>query len=430
MQKILQELERKETNQEKINIGLVGSGQMGSGIVHVTSRMPGAQVSVIADLDVKKGIKAFKEVGYSDNKINVCETAQKAQKSLEKGKVVVIPDASIIVEIPALEAIVEATGSTEVGARIAYQGILNQKHIIMLNVETDVTVGCILKSIADKAGVVYTASAGDEPGAVMELYRLARCMGFKVVTIGKGKNNPVNHHATPDQLKEEALSKDMNPKMLTSFVDGTKTMVELAEMSNATGAIPDKPGAHGAKVDLEDLEKVFIPEKDGGILKNDFVVDYSTGKVAPGVFVVMTTDSDRVHKGMNFYSMGDGPYYKLFRPYHLCSFETPVSVARACITGEHTVNTAELNSEVVAMAKRDLSPGDKIDGIGGFDMYGKTYAYSEASEVNALPMGIAKNAVLKNKVKQDDIITYDDVKLDNDSFVVQLRRLQDSLFNK
>lgn len=425
--KILEELKKKEAAQELIHVGLVGCGQMGSGMVNIAHQSPGLEIIVIADLEVERGIKTFQEVGYSKDQIIVCENVTDAQVALEKGKVVVTEDASMLAKIPAVEALIEATGSTEVGARVAYNGILEKKHVIMLNVETDVTVGWILKKMADEAGVVYTASAGDEPGAVIELYRFARLMGFEVVTIGKGKNNPVNYHANPDDVREEALSKNMNPKMLCAFVDGSKTMVEMAEVSNATGALPDVPGMHGAKVDVPDLAKKYIPKKDGGLFEKDFVVDYSTGKVAPGVFVVITTESDHLRQDLKFYSMGEGPYYTLYRPYHLCSFETPISVAKACITNEPTVNTIEFNSEVVAVAKRDLSAGDVLDGIGGYDFYGKIYAYKEAKEINALPIGVAKKAKIKNDVKQDEVITYEDVELDSDSFVVKLRGIQDSL---
>jgi len=324
-----------------------------------------------------------------------------------------------------LSALVEATGSPEVGAQVAWQAILNGKNIVMLNVETDVTVGWILKRLADRAGVVYTVSAGDEPGAVIELYRFAKALGFQVVCIGKGKNNPVDFFATPDTCREEALRKGMNPKMLCAFVDGTKTMVEMAEVSNATGALPDVPGMHGAKVDVPDLPRVYIPKRDGGMFERDFVVDYSTGKVAPGVFVIFTTDSPHLRQDLKFYAMGEGPYYILYRPYHLCSFETPLSVAKACFFKEPTINSLHFHSEVVAVAKRDLSPGQFIDGIGGFDVFGKIYTAQEARSLHAVPIGVIHHAKVLRPVARGEVLTYQDVALDEDSFVVRLRKLQD-----
>jgi len=403
---------------------------MGSGMVKIAKQSPGMEITAIADLNIERAVTALQEVGYQKQQIKECNNQQKAQKYLEEGNVIVTEDAFLLSKIPALDSLIEATGSTEVGASVAYQSILQGKHIIMLNVETDVTVGWILKRMADQAGVVYTASAGDEPGAVMEIYRFVKTMGFKVVSIGKGKNNPVNFYASPDDVREEALSKNMNPKMLCAFVDGTKTMVEMAEVSNATGALPDIPGMHGAEVEISELASKYIPQKDGGLFANDFVVDYSTGKVSPGVFVNFFTDSAALRNDLKFYSMGEGPYYTIFRPYHLCSFETPISVARACITGEHTVNTINLNSEVVAVAKRDLKAGNLLAGIGSSDFHGVIYSYEESSKLDALPIGISRNARLCNDVKKGDVISYDDVELDGKSFVVQLRKMQDTLVKK
>ncbi|MEN3185205.1 MAG: hypothetical protein ABDK94_08235 [Atribacterota bacterium] len=425
MYTLLRELERRELVRDYLRVGLVGCGQMGSGMLSLTYKMPGLRIVAVADLDVERGIRAFQEVGYGQEDIVVTEKRDEAQSALERGKSVVTPSATLLAQLDPLEALVEATGSPEVGARVAWEGILQGKHVVMLNVETDVTVGWLLKRMADRAGVVYTVSAGDEPGAVIDLYHFARILGFQVVCIGKGKNNPVNFFATPDDCREEALSKGMNPKMLCAFVDGTKTMVEMAEVANATGAIPDIPGMHGAKVDVPDLSRFYIPKKDGGIFEHGFVVDYSTGKVAPGVFVVVTTDSGHLRQDLHFYSMGDGPYYTLYRPYHLCSFETPISVARACLFLEPTINSEHLYAEVVAVAKRDLLVGQRIDGIGGFDIFGKIYTAQEARAENAVPVGIVAGAKVVRPVQKGEVLTHQDVELDSASFVVILRAMQD-----
>ncbi|MGC8778208.1 MAG: NAD(P)H-dependent oxidoreductase [Candidatus Caldatribacteriaceae bacterium] len=430
MYRLLRELERRELERQYLQVGLVGCGQMGSGMVNLTYKMPGLRITAIADLDVERGVKAFQEVGYKDEDIVITEEVHKAQEALEKGQVVVTPSSLLLSQIETLSALVEATGSPEVGAQVAWEGILNGKHVVMLNVETDVTVGWLLKRIADRTKVVYTVSAGDEPGAVIELYRFAKVLGFQVVCIGKGKNNPVNFFATPDMCQEEALQKGMNPKMLCAFVDGTKTMVEMAEVSNATGALPDIPGMHGARVDVPDLAKVYIPKRDGGLFEKDFAVDYSTGKVAPGVFVVFTTDSPHLRQDLKFYAMGDGPYYVLYRPYHLCSFETPISLAKACLFGEPTINSLVFHSEVVAVAKRDLSPGQIIDGIGGFDVFGKIYTFAEAQAKQAVPIGIIQGARVLRSVPKGEVLTYQDVALNEDAFVVRLRRIQDMLMEK
>ncbi|MGQ9623010.1 MAG: NAD(P)H-dependent oxidoreductase [Candidatus Caldatribacteriaceae bacterium] len=427
MYELLRRLEKKESERDFLRVGLVGCGQMGSGMVNLTYKMPGLRIVAIADLEIERGIRAFEEVGFRREDIVVTEKLTEACEALSNGKVVVSPSALLLTQVEMLSALVEATGFPEVGAQVAWHGILNGKNVVMLNVETDVTVGWILKRVADRAGVVYTVSAGDEPGAVIELYRFAKILGFQVVCIGKGKNNPVDFFATPDECGEEALRKGMNPKMLCSFVDGTKTMVEMAEVSNATGALPDVPGMHGAKVDVSELPKIYIPKKDGGLFERSFVVDYSTGKVAPGVFVVVTTDSSHLRQDLKFYSMGDGPYYVLYRPYHLCSFETPISVAKACLFGEPTINSLNFCSEVVAVAKRDLAPGQSIDGIGGFDVFGKIYTFGEAKAKNAVPIGIIQGAKVVRSIPKGEIITYHDVMLDHNLFVVKLRGMQDML---
>jgi len=248
-----------------------------------------------------------------------------------------------------------------------------------------------------------------------------------VVCLGKGKNNPLNHYATPESCREEAESKDMNPKMLSSFQDGTKTMVEMAAVSNATGLVPDIPGMHGPKVDLNDLVNVFIPKEDGGILSKRGCVDYSTGKVAPGVFAVVATDEPRIIKDMKFLGMGDGPYYMFYRPFHLCNVETPISAAETVIYGETTVIARTMVSEVVARAKRDLKAGEIIQGIGSADIFNTIYTYEEAQAKKGIPMGIAPGGKVLEDIGKEEMLTEVNFAPDASSFVYKLRQMQDSM---
>ncbi|NQS90375.1 hypothetical protein HQ584_11365 [Patescibacteria group bacterium] len=337
--------------------------------------------------------------------------------------------ANIISHTPSIQAVVEATGFPTVGAEVALDCIMNKKHIIMLNVETDVVVGWILKRLADNAGVVYTVSDGDEPGVIKGLYNFASSLGFTVVTAGKGKNNPINYYATPDYCRKEAKDKDMNPKMLTSFIDGSKTMIEMTEVANATGLIPDIPGMHGLKVNIPELNKVLIPKRDGGIMNQPGVVDYSIGKVAPGVFIIVTTDRKVIRKDLEYYGLGKGPYYLLYRPYHLCAIETPLSVARAVLLGEHTINTEKIVAEVIAIAKRDLKIGQVIDGIGGYDVFGRIYKATESIKFKGLPLGLSQGAVVKEKVKKDEPLILDKVSLNRDTTLFWLWQLQEKMMN-
>ena len=207
--------------------------------------------------------------------------------------------------------------------------------------------------------------------------------------VGKGKNNPLDRTANPDTMAERARQQQMNPKMLASFVDGTKTMVEMTSLANAVGFVPDIPGAHGPEATRDNLAEVFVPDKDGGILSQSGVVDYARG-IAPGVFVIFTTDHPKLVRDLKYLAMGPGPYWSLYRPYHLTSLETPFTVARMVLWGE-TISATDRppTAESVAVAKKDLSAGDTIDGLGGFSVYGFIQTADEARAGDMLPLGLA-----------------------------------------
>jgi len=423
---IYERLLRRAAEGRAIRVGLVGCGQMGSGLVHVMNQIQGMDVVAIADMDLSRPRSTFKALGVSDSDVCITNQVGQASDALRAGKRLITEDAVMLAQLEALDAVVEATGSTEVGARVAWSCILHSKHVIMLNVETDVTVGPLLHRLAQKAHCVYTAASGDEPGVCKMLYNLAGTMGFEVVCLGKGKNNPVNLQATPDSCREEAQRRGMNPKMLAAFQDGSKTMVELAAMSNATGLVPDVPGMHGPKADVPDLHKVLIPREDGGVLGRRGCVDYSTGKVAPGVFAVITTPDPRIRVDMKFLSMGDGPYYTLYRPYHLCNVETPVSVAEAVLYGESTIVSGRLVSEVVTIAKRNLKAGETVGEIGSPDILGRTYIYQEAHVRRAIPLGIAPGGRVLCDILAGEMLTVDSFAPDPGKFVHKLRQMQDA----
>jgi predicted homoserine dehydrogenase-like protein len=399
---------------------------MGSGLVHVTQQMAGMATKAISDIDADRPLATLKSLDVPESIIQITNNLGEAEDALRLGKYLITEDAMLLPQLESLDAVVEATGMTEVGSKVAWNCILHSKHVIMLNVETDVTVGPILHRLAQKAGCVYTAASGDEPGVCKMLYNFASTLGFEVVCLGKGKNNPINLDATPESCRAEALSKGMNPKMLSAFKDGSKTMVELAAMSNATGLVPDVPGMHGPKVDVADLNKVLIPEEDGGVLSRRGCVDYSTGKVAPGVFVIITSPDPRIRVDMKFMSMGEGPYYTLYRPYHLCNVETPISVAEAVLYGESTIVSKRMVSEVVAVAKRDLKPGDVVGQIGEADFLGRTYIYEEAKAQQAVPLGIVPGGRVTQAIAKGDLLTEANFAPDTDKFVYKLRQMQDA----
>ncbi|KPK65548.1 MAG: hypothetical protein AMK73_02670 [Planctomycetes bacterium SM23_32] len=424
---LVRKLRQREADGNPIRVGIVGCGQMGSGLAHAIRNVTGMSVAAIADIEAQRAVDAFDSLGRPADEIVVTDRLGAAQDALRQGRALVTPDAMLMPRLEGLEVNVEATGVPEVGAAVAWSSIMNRKPVVMLNVETDVTVGPILNHLARRSGSVYTVASGDEPGVCKMLYEQAVVMGFEVVCLGKGKNNPINLAATPESCAEEAAAKGMNPKMLASFQDGTKTMVEMAAVCNATGLVPDVPGMHGPKVELEDLARTFIPREDGGILARRGVVDFSTGRIAPGVFAVVYSGDERVRKDMKFITGAEGPYYVQLRPYHLCDLETPQSVAEAVLLGEVTVCSETLNAEVVAVAKRDLKAGEAVGGIGGTDFYGRIYAYAEARELGGVPVGIAAGGTVQRGVPRGELLTEANFAPDEGAFVCRLRRMQDAL---
>jgi predicted homoserine dehydrogenase-like protein len=273
-------------------------------------------------------------------------------------------------------------------------------------------------------GCVYTAASGDEPGVCKMLYEMAASLGFEIVCLGKGKNNVIDLEATPENCREEAERRGMSAKMLSAFKDGSKTMVELAAISNATGLVPDVPGMHGAAADVQELNRVFVPQQDGGVLSRPGCVDYSTGRVAPGVFAVVASPDSRIRLDMRFLSMGEGPYYTLYRPFHLCNVETPISVAEAVLYGEATIVSKRFVSEVVTLAKRDLRPGEVAGQIGSPDILGRTYRWEQARSLAAIPLGLATGGQVLRPIAKGEMLTWDNFAPDAELFVYKLWKLQ------
>jgi predicted homoserine dehydrogenase-like protein len=424
---LVRKLRQREADGNPIRVGIVGCGQMGSGLAHAVHNVTGMTVAAIADIVPERGVATFASMGRAPEDVVLADREGDACDAIRKGRALVTPDAMLMPRLEALEVNVEATGMPDVGAAVAWSSIMNRKPVVMLNVETDVTVGPILNHLARRAGSLYTVASGDEPGVCRMLYEQAVVMGFEVVCLGKGKNNPIDLAATPESCAEEAAAKGMNPKMLASFKDGTKTMVEMAAVSNATGLLPDVPGMHGPKVDLEGLVATFVPKEDGGIFERRGAVDYSTGRVAPGVFAIVHSDDARVRKDMKFITGADGPYYLHYRPYHLCDIETPQSVAEAVLLGEVTSCSEALNSDVVAVAKRPLKAGQTVAGIGQEDFYGCIYTRAEAVEMGGVPVGIAPGGTVRQDVRTGDPLTGANFAPDEGTFVFRLRRMQDAL---
>lgn len=421
--------ERERSSKGPVKVAIIGAGQMGEGLITQMEIMKGLSPAAVCDVRPGRAREVLESARVSDPIVETDDPAVAAQ-ALREGKRVATTTAQAVFAAEPVEIVVEATGVPEIGAYVAYHALLARKHVLQMNVETDATVGYILRKTAKAAGVVYTLTAGDEPGTTMELYDFAVGLGFQVVSAGKGKNNPLNRHGNPETEAEKAKKQMMNPKMLASFVDGTKTMVEMTSLGNAIGFPPDVRGMHGPEATPKTIQNVFVPREAGGVLSRSGVVDYGLG-IAPGVFVVITAEHPKLLRDLTYLGLGDGPYYALYRPYHLTSLETPISIARAVLHGQTTIATDIVPvCETVTYAKKDLKAGETIDSLGGFTVYGMIEHADTAHNESLLPLGLAPGAVLKRDVAIDTPVTYADVELNPDSYIVQLRRMQDTLIKE
>ncbi|WP_108831166.1 NAD(P)H-dependent oxidoreductase [Aedoeadaptatus coli] len=404
-----------------IRVAVVGAGLMGSGLV--------AQLKIIHNIDVilwssrrEDGLAAkAKEVGLNEDTYVFADDIKEAEALLEEGKMILTTDNSLAWRLDGVDAICDCAGNTEAGACINENGLEAGKHIISFNVECDVLLGPYFLKKAKEKGLCYTGTAGDEPGAIMELYNFATFLGFRVVAAGKGKNNPMNVEATPATLKEEAEKKGISPRMLTSFVDATNTMVELNAVANATGLLPDEGGCVGMHATINDLSKKLRTKDSGGEMNRPGTVNFVHG-IAPGVFVSVESDEPMIRREMPYLSMGDGPNYIFYRPYHLTNIETPLTIARAVMYNEATI-APEVGyvAHTVAVAKKDMEAGEAIEGIGSATCYGTLVEAERAYEENLLPIGlIVGETKLARPVKKGAPLRLDDVVLDKSSTLVKL----------
>lgn len=421
------ELAEREKAGNPVKVGLVGAGHMGVDVVAQVTRMKGIEVVAIADIDIERARIAY-EIAGTRGQTAQADSAEQADRLVAQGEYVYAPDYQVITDMSGIDVMLEATGVPEIGAKAALRSARGGQHLAMMNVETDITVGPLLRRYAEHKGILYALAAGDEPAACKELYDFADALGFTIVAVGKGKNNPLDRYAKPTDEKwaAEAARRGLSPNMLIEFIDGSKTMVEMAAVSNATGLVPDVRGMHGPKTSRDRLNEVFALKEHGGVLNETGVVDYGIGQVHPGVFAVVTTDHPRLRQALVYRDMGDGPYYTLFRPYHLCSIEVPLTCAMLAIRGKSNMAPFDkLVSEVFVVAKQELRAGDVLDGIGGCSFYCMIDKYEVAEEEGLLPAGIAKNAKLVRSVAKDAPVKYEDVELAERSTILDLRRLQD-----
>ena len=427
---IIAELARRAEEGRPVRVGLIGCGEMGTDIVTQLSLMPGIELAVLAEMRADMAWTALDIAGIPRAAARSCSGCAEAEDAIRAGRIAITEVGTVACTAEQVDVIIDATGNPGIGAELALHAMRHGKHVVMMNVEADVTVGAMLVREARKAGVGYSLGAGDEPSAAMEVINFVRSLGYPIVAAGKGKNNPLRYDAKPAEYEEEAKLRHMNPRMLVEFIDGSKTMIEMCAIANATGLVPDRPGMHGPAASRDQLSSLLIPIADGGLLSRSGVVDYSVGKgVAPGVFVVIKAPHPRVHERLRDLNMGPGPYFTFLRPYHLTSLEVPLTAASLVLQDTpHMQPLDEPVAECGCVAKEALAPGVTLGKIGEDHYRGWITTVADAQAGALLPMGLAERAVVRKPIRIGEMLTYDNCQVDETMQIVRLRRAQDALF--
>ena len=413
-------LKRADADQP-VRVGLIGAGKFGSMFLSQVPTTPGLRIVAIADLDPAR---ARTDCRFTE-------------------------DALEMISAPDVDVVVEATGNPAAGIAHARAAIAAGKPIVMVNVEADVLAGPLLAAEARAAGVVYTMAYGDQPALTCELVEWARTCGFDVVAAGKGtKYLPAYHASTPDTVwehygltAEEADSAGMNSRMFNSFLDGTKSAIEMAAIANATGLTPSPHGLSFPPCGIDDLAQVLRPAEVGGLLHHQGQVEVVSSlqrdgrpverDLRWGVYVVVEAPNDYTAACFRQYGMNTdetGRYSAMYKPFHLIGLELNISVLSAALLGRGTGASREFVGDVVATTKRDLSAGEVLDGEGGFTVYGKLLPAPSSLDLGGLPIGLAHDVTLVRSVKVGEIVRWSDVTIDENAMAVRARREMEARF--
>ena len=419
----------READGRPIRVGLVGAGCMGRGIaLQIAAFTKGVRLVAIANRTLGKA--ANNAALAACEAPTVVENQAMFDLTVLGGGTALTQDAGLVAKSPLVDVLVEATGSLEFAAHVVVDAIDNGKHVVLMNAELDGTVGPALQRRADRAGLVYTNADGDQPGAIMNLYRFVRQIGLKPMLCGNIKGL-LDRYRTPATQAAFAAQWGQEPRMVTSFADGTKLAFEQAIVANATGSRLLASGMLGPTVPtgtrIEDAASAFPVET---LLERGCVVDYVIGAdPAPGVFVLASCNHPAQRDYLNLYKLGAGPLYCLHTPFHLCHFEVAFTIARATLFGDAALRPlAGIAVEVVATAKRDLPAGIRLDGIGGYDLYGRAEEAAHARSLMLLPIGLSEDVVLRRLVRKDQSLRVEDVEIPPNRMVDALRAEQDAYF--
>jgi len=416
-----------------VRVGLIGAGKFGSMFLSQVPTIPGLEVAVIADLDPERARAACRKVGWD---------------AVHIGRTRFVSSGAEACGDDAVEVVVEATGIPSAGIAHARAAIAAGKHIVMVNVEADVLAGPLLAEEARAKGVVYSLAYGDQPALTCELVDWARACGFQVVAAGKGtKYLPAYHAVTPDDVwthygltPEEAHAGGMNPQMFNSFLDGTKSAIEMAAIANATGLTVPENGLGFPPCGVDDLPHVLRGRENGGVLQHDGMVEVVSclerdGRpvfrdLRWGVYVVLKASNEYARTCFKEYGLktdASGWYAAMYKPYHLIGLELGISALSAALRGESTGQTRGFNGDVVAVTKRPLRTGESLDGEGGFTVWGKLVPASRSLAEGAVPIGLAHGIKLVRDVAAGQTVRWSDVAA-TDSEAMQVRREMERRF--
>ncbi|MEZ5100158.1 MAG: flagellar biosynthesis protein FlgA [Thermoleophilia bacterium] len=422
-----------------VRVALIGAGAFGSMFLSQARLVRGLHVVAVCDLDPSRARAALARTGYPTEAIGT----QGLATAVRNGATWVTDDAAAILEPGVVDVVVEATGSPAAAVRHCLAAYAAGVHVANVTVEADALLGPILGERARAAGVVHTYASGDQPALICELVDWARVNGLEVVSAGKGtKYLPAYHVSTPATVwghygidPAHAAAHGLNPVMFNSFLDGTKSAIEMAAVANATGLVPQEDGLRFPPSSAERLASVCIPEEAGGLLGRRGTVEVVSslerdgteidGDLRWGVYVVFAAPSDFVRDRFLEYGLAVDPtgrFAALWRPHHLIGLELGTSVARAALRGEASGSPDAFHADVVAVAKRSLRTGETLDGEGGEHVWGRLRPAARSLAGAELPIGLAHGVRLVRDVPADSTLTYADVALDETDEVVRLRR--------
>jgi predicted homoserine dehydrogenase-like protein len=423
---------------EPLRVVLIGAGKFGSMFLSQARRTPGLHVVCVADLDVARAKDSLARVGWPAEQY----AARTLEQAARIGATCVTDDAANAIASHAIDVVVDATGSPAAGIRHAIAACAHRKHIVMVNVEADALAGPLLAQRAREAGVVYSLAYGDQPALICEMVDWARTAGFEVVAAGKGtKYLPAYHDSTPDTVwghygfsDEQVARGDFNAQMFNSFLDGTKSAIEMAAVANATGLTPASEGLSFPPCGVDDLPRVLKPRAEGGSLERRGQVEVVSSvnrdgtpvfrDLRWGVYVTFAADSDYVRRCFAEYGLvtdESGNYSATYKPFHLIGLELGLSVASAGLRGEPTGAPDDFRADAIAVAKRDLASGDTLDGEGGYTVYGRLMPAADSLRIGGLPIGLAHRVKLTRPMAKGAAVTWDDVEIE-ESEAVRVRR--------